>query len=96
MDIEFILKHLDEEHLAGNLDLQEIAEESGMDVVKALFKNHSGMRVYIPTLEKNQALLETIIKENPNMSVRELSMKTSKPRNTIWRIKREIKRKNSK
>lgn len=90
MDRDFVLQYLRIEHLRGNAELVEIAENSGLDYVKVLLREYPSMRVmYIPTLERNKALIQEVIRANiDKMSVRQLARKTGL---SIKRIKKYIK-----
>jgi 4-alpha-glucanotransferase len=90
MDREFVLQYLKIDHLKGNSELMEIAENSGLDYVKELLREYPSMRVmYIPTLERNKALMMDVIRENlGKMSIQQLSRRTGL---SIKRIKRYIR-----
>jgi len=85
MDKDFVLKYLDVEHLRDNQELLEIAEISGIEVVKTLLKNHESMRVlYIPTLKRNKDLMMTVIRENMHKySVSQLARLTGLTRKRV-------------
>ncbi len=88
MNKDFILKHLKEEHMQGYGSLQEIVEESGLETVKTLLKNHETLTIYVPTLQRNNALMRDVIKENyKTLSCHKLEELTGLP---IRRIKEMI------
>lgn len=95
MDKEFILRYLKKEHLAGNSDLSEIAEISGLDVVKTLIKNHETMRMcYIPMLANNKELMCDVIRKNKDkMTVNQLASVTGFTRRKVERMIAEIEMK---
>jgi hypothetical protein len=93
MDKEFLLKYLKVEHLANNQELSEVAEMSGIDVAKQLFRNHETMRMlYIPMLNKNKELLIEVIKDNSGMSIAQLATLTGCTRQRIESLREEIDR----
>lgn len=93
MDKEFLLKYLRVEHLTNNQELYEVAEMSGLDVAKSLFRNHETMRMlYIPMLNNNKELMRDIIKANKEMPVTQLAALTGCTRQRIESLKEEIER----
>ncbi len=96
MDKEFILRHLKKEHLAGNEGLSEIAEMSGLDIVKDLFRNHETMRdLYIPMLNNNKELMKEVIKKNKDkFSICQLANMTGLTRKRIEKLIDEVERNN--
>ena len=95
MDKELILKHLKKEHLKGNDELYEIADVSGLDVVKELFRNHEGMRMcYIPMLVNNKSLMRDFLRVNKTkFTVHQLVEITGKSRRKIEEMIAEIEMK---
>ncbi|MFN3327600.1 MAG: hypothetical protein ACK40U_01885 [Fervidobacterium pennivorans] len=93
VDREFVLQYLRVEHLRGNSELMEIAENSGLDYVKELLREYPSMRVmYIPTLERNKPLMLEVIRANmEKMSVRQLARKTGLSLKKIKQYIKEIK-----
>ena len=80
------------EHLTNNQELYEVAEMSGLDVAKQLFRNHESMRMlYIPKLNNNKELMIEVIKDNPKMSTAQLAALTGCTRQRIENLKEEIK-----
>ena len=91
MDKEFMLKYLKEEHLQNNAELYEVAEISGLEVVKQLFRNHETMRMcYIPQLNNNECLLTEIVSDNIDMPTGQLAALTGCTRNRIDNLKEKI------
>ena len=92
MDKEFILRYLKEEHISNNENLAEIAELSGLEVVKTLLRNHESMRLNcIPLLNKNKKLMYTVISDNyKSMSVKHLSDLTGLRRSKVQEIIKEL------
>ena len=87
MDKEFILKNLKKEHLKGNAELFEVAELSGLDIVKELLRNHEEMRLYVPCLTNQKKLMREIIEKNKDsLSVEQLSNVTGMPRRKIKKL----------
>lgn len=92
MDKDFILKYLRVEHLATNSELLEIAEGSGLEVVKPLLKNHEQMgNLYIPLLTSNKALMCAVIADNRDkMTVRQLATITGLNRRRVQQLINEM------
>lgn len=92
MDRDFVLQYLKIEHLRGNSELMEIAENSGLEYVKELLREYPSMRVmYIPTLERNRELMMEVIRANKDkMSVTQLARKTGLSVKKVKQYLREI------
>ncbi|MEM5793555.1 MAG: winged helix-turn-helix transcriptional regulator [Candidatus Aenigmatarchaeota archaeon] len=94
MDRDFVLQYLKIEHLRGNSELMEIAENSGLEYVKELLREYPSMRVmYIPTLERNRELMMEVIRANKDkMSVTQLARKTGLSVKKVKEYLREIEK----
>lgn len=94
MNKDLILSHLKVEHLKENEALREIAEESGIDVVKLLLRNHEGLQVYVPKVTNLSALMEEFICESSqHLNERQLQSVTNVTRGTIAEYMRRIREK---
>lgn len=94
MNKELILSYLKLEHLKDNEGLREIAEESGIDVVKILLLNHEGLKVYVPKITNIPRLMEEFIAlSSQRLNERELQNITNVTRSTINSYLRKIKQK---
>ncbi len=94
MNKDLILSHLKVEHLKENEALREIAEESGIEVVKLLLKNHEGLKVYVPKVTNLTMLMEDFICESSkHLNERQLQNVTSVTRGTISEYLRKIREK---
>ncbi len=90
-----MLKYLKKEHLKGNDGLTEIADISGMDIVKTLLKNHEGLRMcYVPMLSNNKELIREVIRCNKDkMTITQLVNITGLSRRKIERMIAELEMK---
>lgn len=90
MDKQFILNHLKIEHLKDNRTLYEIAETSGLDVIKDLLLDCEQMYIYVPKILSLPKLIEDCIEQNKStMSEGELRRKLGLPQRTFEEILRE-------
>lgn len=64
MDEKKLLSYLKIEHLQDNEGLKEIAETSGLEIVKLLLLNHEGLKLYIPKIKSLSLLVEDYITDN--------------------------------
>lgn len=94
MNKDLILNHLKVEHLKDNEALREIAEESGIEVVKLLLRNHEGLHVYVPKVSNLPLLMEAFIGESSkHLNERQLQTITNVTRQTIADYMRKIREK---
>lgn len=94
MNKDLILSYLKIEHLQENAALREIAEESGIEVVKLLLRNHEGLQVYVPKVTNLPALMEEFISaSSQHLNERQLQSVTNVTRGTIAEYMRRIREK---
>jgi len=89
MDKKFILQHLKIEHLREHPSLLEIAETSGLEVVKELLTNHEQTNFYIPRISSIEGLLRDFVDLNKStMSEHELRKRSDLSKKTIQKFLR--------
>lgn len=66
MDKELLLENLHIDDLKIHPDLHDLADTSGIEIVKELYRNHEGISFYTPDIRSNKPLMERFINENKN------------------------------
>lgn len=97
MNKDFILEYLKKEHLSGHSELLEIAEESGLEVVKLLLKNHSALHLYVPKITSLPLLMKDFLKDNESkLDCKQLQYTTGLSKRNIDEYLKEIHKKKNK
>ena len=71
-------------------DLQMIAEICGMDSVRQLIKNMSGLNFYIPKLSRFESFIERYMKQEPGKSIKQLAKELRVSEQFLKTIERRI------
>lgn len=89
-DKQFMSRYLEYKHIAKNESLVELCEVLGLDAVRKIMSECEALRLFVPSLSNNRELIYDIIKDNPDMSERELARRTGCSLYRIHKYRREL------
>lgn len=64
MNKEFLLENLILKDLEPHSDMHDVGVESGIEIVKELYRKHEGLKLYVPNLSSNKSLIVRVLLEN--------------------------------